>query len=137
MRMSQYFVLCFSLFLYIRQNLLFMVYLVFCFISWTLVFSCLFWRSLSMFKQAINHLKRLHQIPCDKCAYFTGDYRLKCTVNPLVAMSETAIGCRDFSPDEHRTDCGSCIAMNHCSNAHKRLKHSVFKFKLPKLTYLK
>lgn len=118
-----------------------MVYLAFCFIGWTLVFSCLFWRSLSIVKQAVNHLQRLHQIPCDKCLYFTGDYRLKCTVNPLVALTETAIGCRDFapgvqapSPNEQRTGCGSCIAMHHCSNAHQKPQPSVFKLKLPKLT---
>lgn len=29
-------------------------------------------------------LRRLHQIPCSRCAFFTGDYRLKCTVHPLV-----------------------------------------------------
>jgi hypothetical protein len=114
-----------------------MVYLAFCFIGWTLIFSCLFWRSLSVFKQAVSHLQRLHQIPCDKCVYFTGDYRLKCTVNPLEALTETAIGCRDFAPNEQRTGCASCIAMNHCSNAHKKPLYSVFKLKLPKLTYLK
>ncbi|NJR69347.1 MAG: hypothetical protein HC771_12300 [Synechococcales cyanobacterium CRU_2_2] len=35
-------------------------------------------------------------MPCSNCRYFTGDYRLKCTVNPYVALSEEAIGCRDF-----------------------------------------
>ena len=39
--------------------------------------------------------KRMHQIPCTKCHFFTGDYRLKCTVNPHIANTEEAIGCRD------------------------------------------
>lgn len=111
-----------------------MVHLAFCCSVWTLIFSCLFWRLLSMIEQAVNHLKRLHQIPCDKCVYFTGDYRLKCTVNPLAAMSETAIGCRDFLPDQSKTGCSSCLAVNHCSNANQKSQHSVFK---PKITYLK
>jgi hypothetical protein len=113
-----------------------MPHLVLCFSVWTLVFSCLFWRSLFMIKQAVNHLKRLHQIPCDKCVYFTGDYRLKCTVNPTMAMSETAIGCRDFiyNKQQQQTACSNCIAINHCRNANQKSKNLVFK---PKLTYLK
>ena len=111
-----------------------MPHLVLCFSVWTLVFTCLFWRSLSIIKQAVNHLQRLHQIPCNKCVYFTGDYRLKCTVNPMVAMSETAIGCRDFIYNKQQTACSNCVAVNHCSNANQKSKHSVFK---PKLTYLK
>ncbi len=74
-----------------------MLHLVFCCTVWTLVsiFSC--WRLIAIANKAVRHLRRLHQIPCSNCAYFTGDYRLKCTVHPTVAMSETAIGCRDFS----------------------------------------
>ena len=39
--------------------------------------------------------KRMHQIPCTKCRFFTGDYRLKCTVNPDIANTEQAIDCPD------------------------------------------
>jgi len=44
----------------------------------------------------IAQLKRLHQIPCSRCAFFTGDYRLKCTAHPCKALSEQAIGCSDY-----------------------------------------
>ncbi|MEM7590261.1 MAG: hypothetical protein AAF383_01850, partial [Cyanobacteria bacterium P01_A01_bin.83] len=64
-----------------------MLHLVLCFTVWIIIFSYLGWRSLIISKHAAQHLKRLHQIPCDKCAYFTRDYRLKCTVNPMLAMS--------------------------------------------------
>lgn len=47
-------------------------------------------------RQGWQHLQQLHQIPCSRCAYFTGDYRLKCTVYPSQALTEEAIGCRDF-----------------------------------------
>ncbi len=47
-------------------------------------------------RQGWNHLRQLHQIPCSRCAYFTGDYRLKCTVHPSEALTEEALGCRDF-----------------------------------------
>ncbi len=50
------------------------------------------------FKQGWNHLRQLHQVPCSRCAYFTGDYRLKCTVHPVHALTEDAIGCKDFEP---------------------------------------
>ncbi|HHP7243317.1 MAG TPA: hypothetical protein ACFE0H_01380 [Elainellaceae cyanobacterium] len=45
-----------------------------------------------------RRLQRLHQVPCSRCAFFTGDYRLKCTVHPCKALSEEAIGCLDFEP---------------------------------------
>jgi hypothetical protein len=47
-------------------------------------------------KQGWQHLQQLHQIPCSRCVYFTGDYRLKCTIYPSQALTEEAIGCRDF-----------------------------------------
>lgn len=47
-------------------------------------------------QDGITRLKRLHQIPCSRCAFFTGDYRLKCTVHPCKALSEDAIECLDF-----------------------------------------
>lgn len=49
-------------------------------------------------REAIAHLRRLHQIPCTRCAYFTGCHYLKCTVNPSTALTEAALACRDFAP---------------------------------------
>jgi hypothetical protein len=49
-------------------------------------------------QDAIIRLKRLHQIPCSGCIFFTGDYRLKCTVHPCKALSEEAIDCLDYEP---------------------------------------
>jgi hypothetical protein len=48
------------------------------------------------FNRGFEQVARMHQVPCDRCAYFTGDYNLKCTVNPYWALTEEAIGCRDF-----------------------------------------
>ncbi|MBP5975064.1 hypothetical protein HW132_20560 [Brasilonema sp. CT11] len=50
------------------------------------------------FKQGAAQVKRMHQIPCHRCDFFTNDHRLKCTVNPMIAWSEEAITCRDFEP---------------------------------------
>jgi hypothetical protein len=48
------------------------------------------------FRKDWQHLQRLHQIPCHRCAFFTGDYNLKCTVHPYKALNEEAIGCGDY-----------------------------------------
>ena len=39
----------------------------------------------------------MHRIPCHNCQFFTNDHRLKCTLHPLVANSENAISCRDYT----------------------------------------
>ena len=54
------------------------------------------WRLLHTLKQGANYVGRLHKIPCSGCAYFTGDYRLKCTVHPVSALTEEAIDCVDY-----------------------------------------
>jgi len=54
-----------------------------------------FW---STIRDSVSTSKRLHQIPCTNCQYFTGDYRLKCTVQPSIANSEAAIECSDYQP---------------------------------------
>jgi hypothetical protein len=49
-------------------------------------------------QDGITRLKRLHQVPCSRCTFFTGDYRLKCPVHPCTALSEAAIACLDYEP---------------------------------------
>ena len=50
----------------------------------------------SFISDVVAQTKRMHQIPCTKCRYFTGDYRLKCTANPSIANTEQAIECSDY-----------------------------------------
>jgi hypothetical protein len=47
-------------------------------------------------EDAIKQLRRMHQIPCSRCQYYTGSTYLKCPVHPVLAFSEEAIQCRDF-----------------------------------------
>ena len=54
------------------------------------------WSLISFVIDIVAQAKRMHQIPCSRCRFFTGDYRLKCTVNPEVANTESAIDCGDF-----------------------------------------
>ena len=72
-----------------------------CLIMWTTVVSLIIWRTGTITTKAITHLQRLHKIPCSNCSYFTGDYRLKCTVRPFEALSEQAIDCLDFELCSH------------------------------------
>ncbi|NCR18262.1 MAG: hypothetical protein GPJ22_13625 [Microcystis aeruginosa LL13-03] len=41
--------------------------------------------------EAWGRLRKLHRIPCSRCVFCTGDYRLKCAVHPMRAFSEEAI----------------------------------------------
>ncbi len=45
---------------------------------------------------AFGVAKQMHRIPCTKCCFFTNDYRLKCTIRPKIANTESAINCRDY-----------------------------------------
>ena len=48
-------------------------------------------------EEGIQNLRRLHQIPCHRCQYYTGSHYLKCPVHPIRALSEEAIGCHDYA----------------------------------------
>ena len=75
-----------------------MLAMVFCALfSWLMIILSVF-SIYNTIKKGTIYLKRLHQIPCHNCDFFTNDYRLKCPVNPMKACSEQAIGCIDFEP---------------------------------------
>lgn len=67
------------------------------------------WKIWKVLNIGVNHLKTLHQIPCSKCVFFTGDYRLKCTVRPTEALSESAIFCRDFEAKPANSICNAYL----------------------------
>ena len=54
------------------------------------------WSLISCIRDIAVQTKKMHQIPCTKCRFFTGDYRLKCTVSPSIANTEQAIDCSDY-----------------------------------------
>ena len=49
-------------------------------------------------KDGLQQLRRLHQVPCNRCRYHTGNAYLRCAIQPLSAFSESAIGCPDYEP---------------------------------------
>lgn len=46
----------------------------------------------------IQRLRRLHQVPCCRCRYYSNSPYLKCPVHPCDAGSEKALGCPDYQP---------------------------------------
>ena len=69
--------------------------------SLSFLFACLLlficaWSVLGALIDAIARAKRMHQIPCTQCRFFTNNYRLKCTVNPYIANTEEAIECSEY-----------------------------------------
>ena len=47
-------------------------------------------------KKDWKQLQKLHQIPCDSCVFFTGEYNLNCPVHPYIALKEEAVDCMDY-----------------------------------------
>lgn len=70
----------------------------FCVVSIWVLLVGLFWAIGAACHDGFLRLKRLHQVPCDRCLYFTSDYRLKCTVHPDKALTEESIDCLDYEP---------------------------------------
>jgi hypothetical protein len=63
--------------------------------TWALIALCT-WSLWSALRSGFKQIRQLHRVPCNRCAFCTGDYRLKCTVHPMNALSEEAINCPDF-----------------------------------------
>ena len=69
-----------------------------CFVlAWTLVLM-LIWSLWSAIRDTVTRAKKMHQIPCTNCQFFTNNYRMKCTVQPYIANTEKAIDCCDYRP---------------------------------------
>lgn len=67
-----------------------------CFVSaWGLTF-LLFSSIGATVTDSVRRAQRMHQIPCANCVFFSGDYHLKCPVQPTIALSEDAIDCPDY-----------------------------------------
>ncbi len=48
-------------------------------------------------QDGMRRLKRLHQVPCFHCRYYTGSPYLKCPLRPIEAASEAALHCPDYA----------------------------------------
>ncbi len=68
-------------------------------IAWSLI-GAIALSLITTIRRSIANLRKMHQIPCSRCAFSTSDHRLKCSVHPTEAFSEEAIGCYDFESTE-------------------------------------
>jgi hypothetical protein len=67
-----------------------------CLISaWALIL-LMAWSLFAAVQDSYRNAKRMHQVPCSQCRFFTGSYYLKCPVHPSRALSEAAIDCPDY-----------------------------------------
>lgn len=57
---------------------------------------CFFCAIFFALQDGIIRLTQLHRIPCDRCAFYTGENCLKCTIHPYKAFTEEAIDCQDW-----------------------------------------
>lgn len=85
-----------------------------CLVSIVSLLTILLWSIWIATQDGIARLKRLHQVPCSGCVYFTGDYRLKCTVHPCKALTEDAINCIDYEPAKHQLRCRAKACKREC-----------------------
>lgn len=83
--------------LFLSETIKRSAFLLYCLCSWSLI-ALFIWSLWRAGRDGVAQLQRLHQIPCAGCAFFTRDYRLKCTVHPVKALSEEAINCLDYEP---------------------------------------
>lgn len=67
-----------------------------CFVCAWAILLLIAWSVGAAIRDSIQQAKRMHQIPCANCRFFTGDYHLKCPVHPKQALSQEAINCRDY-----------------------------------------
>ncbi len=61
-----------------------------------LVLLCFFCAIFFAIQDGFLYLRKLHQIPCNRCSFYTGETCLKCTIHPYKAFTEEAISCEDW-----------------------------------------
>lgn len=72
-----------------------------CFVcTWT-IFILLGWNIWTAIRDSVKQARRMHEIPCANCQFFTNNHRLKCPVHPQKALTDAAIGCLDYDPTSY------------------------------------
>jgi hypothetical protein len=94
-----------------------------CFVAAWILIAIVLCNGWTVWQDGIAYVRKLHQIPCDRCTFFTGDYRLKCTVNPYKAFTEEAIDCLDYEPSNRSRICPCQKSMNQLLDRKIMLKN--------------
>jgi|SRR5919202_1572370 hypothetical protein len=74
------------------------------------IYFALGWVLLSMMLSAMLMVVRFeavskepsHKLRCRNCRFFSSNPFLKCAVQPYIALTEKALDCSDYSPQEHK-----------------------------------
>ncbi|MDY6784433.1 MAG: hypothetical protein SW833_18105 [Cyanobacteriota bacterium] len=72
-----------------------------CFVGTWFFLAALGWSLVSAIRDTLKRGQLMHAVPCSKCQFFTNDHRLKCTIDPLRANTEQAIGCLNYCPKKN------------------------------------
>lgn len=64
-------------------------------VAWSMVILGI-WQVIAATRDGVQRAQTMHRIPCSDCSFFTNQAVLKCPLHPTQALSEEAIGCRDF-----------------------------------------
>lgn len=64
-------------------------------VAWSMVILGV-WQVIAATRDGVQRAQTMHQIPCSDCSFFTNQAVLKCALHPTQALSEDAIGCKDF-----------------------------------------
>jgi hypothetical protein len=67
-------------------------------VSWTVLFLMLSKIGTAARNEILVSIKRLHQVPCRNCQFFSNNTYLKCAVNPSTVLTEQAFNCSDYLP---------------------------------------
>nr|WP_199290251.1 hypothetical protein [Leptolyngbya sp. FACHB-36] len=70
-----------------------------CFVSAWSIIALVTWSLWTATRDTVTRTREMHRIPCANCQFFTSDYHLKCTVHPSDALTEDAINCPDYQPE--------------------------------------
>jgi hypothetical protein len=54
-------------------------------------------------------LNPFNQVPCRNCQYFSGNFYLKCAVNPSDVLTNKAINCSDYCPQNKNDSEGKLV----------------------------
>ncbi|BAY17325.1 hypothetical protein NIES2109_13460 [Nostoc sp. HK-01] len=70
--------------------------------SWIIFFLVL--RKIQRFldNKMVFSVKRLHQVPCKNCRFYSNNHYLKCAVQPSIVLTDEAKNCSEFSAKQDK-----------------------------------
>ncbi|MBN3908135.1 MAG: hypothetical protein HWQ35_16780 [Nostoc sp. NMS1] len=54
-------------------------------------------------EKMVISINGLHKLPCKNCRFYSNNHYLKCAVNPSIVLTEEAINCSEYSPNNKKS----------------------------------